>query len=379
MERQFSTHDPRIVHLYEVIGSHFVEVVFNSIYTVAYKAWQDRKYPSITDAYLASLNAYITQLKSDSKSYESSVQRLFQYVKALPDPQFNIMTYTSFIDRFARTLFPEEMFESTRTTDRDEVVGTVLCDLVASLGKYVTSPDMITLVIDSHRRNAETVQMLQNRAVTLLFDSRSTIHNKFLGEATQAKDSASLDHIHRLTKGIRRLVTEKAELEARLEEAEGDAGEAQEKYKNQKKEFKLVLVRWQQQYSELAAKAQQLEQENRGMRAALERRGSGLPTSIPVLPPVVMSGASTTSAPLSSQLFDGDSEPSIDPFALAPMKKGPAMGKRDAPVPAGDSAPTLGDMFGSSAAASAPAAAPGPPDSTQDAQDNADIMDILGQ
>lgn len=374
MERQFSTHDPRIVHLYEVIGSHFVEVVFNSIYTVAYKAWQDRKYPSITDAYLASLNAYITQLKSDSKSYESSVQRLFQYVKALPDPQFNIMTYTSFIDRFARTLFPEEMFESTRTTDRDEVVGTVLCDLVASLGKYVTSFDMITLVIDSHRRNAETVQMLQNRAVTLLFDSRSTIHNKFLGEATQAKDSASLDHIHRLTKCIRGLVTEKAELEARLEEAEGEAGEAQEKYKNQKKEFKHVLVRWKQQYSELAAKAQQLEQENRGMRAALERRGGGLPTSIPVLPPVVMPGAS---APLSSQMFGGDSEPSIDPFALEPMKKGPAMGKRDAP--AGDSVPTLGDMFGSSAAASAPAEAPGPPGSTQDAQDNADIMDILDQ
>ena len=182
-----------------------------------------------------------------------------------------------------------------------------------------------------------------------------------------------------MTKGIRRLVTEKAELEARLKEAEGEAGEAQEKYKNQKKEFKRVLVQWQHQYSELAAKAQQLEQENRGMRAALERRGGGLPTSVPVLPPVVMPGASTTSAPLSSHLFGGASEPSIDPFALAPMKKGPAMGKRDAPAPAGDSAPTLGDMFGSSAAASAPAEAPGPPGSTQDAQDNADIMDILNQ
>jgi hypothetical protein len=329
MDGRGAPHDPKITHLYEVVGSHFVDLVYNSIYSVADKAWKDRKYQSVTDAYLESLKALITQMKTDPDSYAQIIQGLYAYARDLPGAHVNARSYTAFIDRIAGTLFPGEMFESTRDNDRDEVVSSAMCDLVAGLGAFATAPHMINSVVDSTARNTSVVHVLQNHAVATLFETRTTIHNKFLGEVTQAKGTASLDHVNRLTTAIRKLATEKAALEDQAAEANEGAKIAREKYRDQRRKFRGVIQSCEQRMAAVAARCEDLEAENRGMRAALERRTGSAP-------------------PLSAQLFAAD-RPNIAP---------------EAPAPHHQDAPMISDILDSSAA--------------QDAMDTEDLIDIMG-
>jgi hypothetical protein len=116
---------------------------------------------------------------------------------------------------------PDDYFDSLNNNEKDEVLGSTICDLVSGLGVYATSPDVLYRIIDHHDAQHEiTIRILQQYAITLLLAKRDSIHNKFLKNIGQAKETVSITLVENMRKVIRRLVKEKAELVSYIQKLE---------------------------------------------------------------------------------------------------------------------------------------------------------------
>lgn len=358
--------------LYEAIGTHFVDLFVNAVHSAAQKSFQDRKSASVTDAYRTCVQAYVTSNKTNPDVYKRTLENLLQYVKNIH--QFSFMTYTQMVDRLASTLIPDDMFSATRDENRDEIVSTAICDLIASLGKYVTQSEVIERVITPKLRTVDTVATLQNFALNAMNSTRDRMLNKFLGQVTQAKDSVSLAHVNKLNDAIRKLATQVAEKNEQLAACEEELEVERAERKSQKRLFKDKIMQVSQAMQHYDARIVELERENHAMRMALDRRSGNMPA--PALAPTL---APTPAAP---QVSLGSS---IDPFAgvsAGPSKSTGTSASTSASAPADSGEMSLGGLIDTGpavpaeAAASAPAAAPA--QAAEDGWDDDEFAALFG-
>lgn len=308
MAKVVEGHDPKLIELYEVIGCHFVDVTFNHIFQAAMTLWRNNKCPSVTDAYTQSLTAYVVQnKKGEGDVYARTMHGLYEYVK-MKLPTYSVTVYGSFIDRFSRTLIPDDVFESTRSEERDEITGTAICDLISNLCSFVTSAGVLTKVIDERQRSVETAQLLQDHAVQSLLSTRERLHNKFLGKVVQAKDVGSREQVTKLIRALKQLATEKASTDAELKACQEELASCQEELAAGAKLQKALRGKLQQTVNNYAQREHELVREVNGLRAALERYSRSLPappaTSMPAPPPIPVTAPLTYGQPKLSGLAE---------------------------------------------------------------------------
>ena len=277
-------HDDRMITLYEIVGTYFVEIFYNSIYKVALRQVEDSKAHSVTEAYQNATHAYVTEIQHDSESYLKTMGMLHDYVRH--HTEHSMSNYSTFVDRVVSTLVQAEFYRSMIPKDKDEIIASAVCDLVAALAVFSTKPENLPRIIDkrSGADRASTVTMMQDFTVTTLLSVRDRFHSKFLGRATGAKETVSSDLVAKLKKAIRVLAKEKATLMASNAKLREELEDVSSKYSAKKADL---------------VKAVQFCHQVQAYSKELEARVATLTT--PGLPPPTASYA-TSSLPLGNPL-----------------------------------------------------------------------------
>lgn len=237
---QFTNHDPKVISVFEIVSAYFCDTVFNHVYHSAKTNLVGGS--SLTDEYVRRVQAYVVGVKSDGRCYSDVVQGVHTYFTGTT--RFTTLSFAEFVDRIVGVCVPEEYFRQFSPQDKDELLSSVICDLVSNLAAFVTKPDTLRRVIDGHAVNPEvTIRMLQDAAVHSLVTKRATLHNKFLHKMGQARDTVPMDVVDDMKKALRRLVQEKAEAAARADDAETALGDAKRQLRDLKqREAKLVKL-----------------------------------------------------------------------------------------------------------------------------------------
>ena len=225
MSEKFASQDPRVVSVFEIVGAYFTDTVFNHVHHSAKMNLAGGS--SLTDEYVRRIQAYVLGVKNDGRCYSDVVQGVHTYFTGTT--RFTTLSFAEFVDRVVGVCVPEEYFHQFSPQDKDELLSSVLCDLVSNLAAFATKPDMLRRIIDGHATTPEvTIRMLQDASVTALITKRAALHNKFLRKMGQARDTVSLDVVDDMKRALRRLVKEKTEAEARagLAEERADLAEA---------------------------------------------------------------------------------------------------------------------------------------------------------
>ncbi len=235
-----SGQDSRTTSVFEVVGSYFCDTFFNHIYHSA--RTKVAAGGSLTDEYIRLAKTYLIATKTDKKCYTDVVRGVHSYFTATT--RYTTLGFAEFVDRIVGVCVPPEYFEKFSTTDKDEILGSIICDLVSNLAAHVTTPDMLRRIIDEHSSAPDmTIRMLQDHAVTILGEKRLTLHNKFLSKAGQAREFVSLAQVEDMKKAMRRLVKEKAEALAQVEELEQSLkGQRREAKAREAKMMKLIQL-----------------------------------------------------------------------------------------------------------------------------------------
>jgi hypothetical protein len=151
MSGTFANQDPTLISILEVLGSYFVDVFYNHLYNSTKLRKGER---SITDAYRGQVQAYILAIQNDNQLYRTTVVTLHTYFRNTTS--FATISFNSFVDKVVGQFVPKEYLDLYETEERDEVLSSIICDLVASLGAYAISSDMLTRIIDNHAQHQVT-------------------------------------------------------------------------------------------------------------------------------------------------------------------------------------------------------------------------------
>ncbi|GFR88143.1 BA71V-B475L [Elysia marginata] len=215
--QRFANHDPRLISILEILGSQFVDVYFNHVYNSARTHLETGA--SLTDEYVRRVQAYIIGVKNDGRCYREVVQSLHKYFQATT--RFTTLSFADFVERIVRQFIPEDYYGLLDAAEKDEALGSIVVDLVSTLGSYVTLPDMLRRIIDGHDHLPRvTIRMIQDQATTILLAKRGEIHNSFIRRIGQARETVSVDIVEDMRRTIRKLVKQKACLTAQIIEAE---------------------------------------------------------------------------------------------------------------------------------------------------------------
>jgi hypothetical protein len=207
--QQYPNQDPNTIITYEIIGTYFIDIIFNHIYINAKLKLTSGQ--SLVDEYIRRLQLYIIGVKNDKSCYNNTVKELHKYYITATNSCIN---FNEFIDTIVQTCTIDSMHKLSEI-HKQEIVNNIICDLISNLVVYVSKDaELINkITIDHKKYSTEIIQHLQDQAVTILINKKLNIMNKFLKESGQIKDdNVSVDIINELKKTIRKLINEKNEL-----------------------------------------------------------------------------------------------------------------------------------------------------------------------
>ena len=216
----YAAQDPKVISVFEVVASYFVDCYFNHVWHGARTHVSSGR--SLTDEYTSRIQAFVTGTKNDPRCYSEVIQGVHSFF--IGTTRFTTLSFAEFVDRIVGICVPPEYFRQFSAQDKDELLSSVICDLVANLAAGTTKPDMLRRIIDEHSKTPEvTIRMMQDIAVSSLITKRAALHNKFLHKMGQAREAVPLDVVEDMKKALRRLVREKTEAESRASQAEDRA------------------------------------------------------------------------------------------------------------------------------------------------------------
>ena len=238
---KFAGYDPKMISIFEILGSFFTDILFNHIYSMA----KTSSKASIPDEYIKHIQSYLTGIKNNEEHYNTTVQELYKYFVSTQLVQFATLKFPDFINLIVITCLPEDYYKQLTTQDKDDIFSNIICDLVANMSSFVTSSDILRAITIKHDQTPQkTIRAIQDCAILSLIDKRALLHNKFVKKVGQARDLVSTDHAEDMKKVIKKLLKEKSQLEADLEDADGEIDELKNKvhdYKDRIEDYKSKL------------------------------------------------------------------------------------------------------------------------------------------
>jgi len=212
----FKNYDTHLISVLEVVGSYYVDIFYNIIYNLA-KTHVSKGGGSITDDYRRQVQSYILGVRQEEKCYRDAVGNLHKYFQTRT--RYSSLNFPDFVDKIVSQFMPVEYYKSIKTSEKDEFLSSILCDLIAALGGYMTRPDILPRIIDDRDKDHEvTIRMLQDHSIYLQITARDRIHNQFFCKLGQTKDMVSVTVVDDLKKAIRQLVKDKSQMAVTIED-----------------------------------------------------------------------------------------------------------------------------------------------------------------
>jgi hypothetical protein len=206
-----------VVTLFGTVGSYFVDCYYKHIFASASAAVGNG---SLADEYVKQVQSYVVGIKTDSRYYNivlNEARKMYSIVSSQ-------IGYAEFVNLLVSSCTPKEYYIHFTSEVKDEILGSIICNLVSGLAAFVTTPEILPRVLDTRYRISkssalEVVQVLQEKAVRILMEERTNLYNKFLKKQGQVRDIRSSDEYENMQKAIRTLVRQKSDLTVSLKEA----------------------------------------------------------------------------------------------------------------------------------------------------------------
>lgn len=176
-------YDQKIIGVFEIIGSYFVDVFYNNHYLVAkQEVGSGYSSSSITDAYRNKVYLYMTGMSKRDDLFKIVVHKLHEFYQKTSG--FGTIILSDFQDRVLSQFIPPEYYRDFTNRHKDSTLREILLRTVNEFGVIVTSKDILYKIIDNHS-NRDNIVELQDRIVDLFIIQREDYYSKFAREISK--------------------------------------------------------------------------------------------------------------------------------------------------------------------------------------------------
>ena len=213
-------YDKVFIKMSERVNAFFINIFYNGMYNVAIK---NITKTAIGDEYRRLVDSYVIAFKTVNKTYESECNKLYNYYKErcrITNDRINILSFDSFVRHVSNMFVPEYMIDEFNKNNKNmySLINTVLVDLVATLGVYMTTSEMMRNIIENREAQKKvTIIDIQDYCRSFMQTTKERLHNIFLSSKSEAKSAVSLDIINNMKSKLRELVKIKCQYETIIE------------------------------------------------------------------------------------------------------------------------------------------------------------------
>ena len=228
----FSNYDPKIISIYEILGSYFTDILFNHIFLLS------KNSKNVIDEYVKNVQNYISGIKNNVEYYNKCIKEIYQYFLKNVGKKYMDLKIIDFISRVISVSVPPDQCEKLSMSDKEDLFSNIITELMSNVAAFVTNPEMIQLVVIHHNKNARaTIRCIQDQAVNFLIEKRALLFNSFVKNVGEVKEHTAVAYTEDLKKSLKKAIKEKNDAIADLEDALDEIDQLKKKNHNYKKEL----------------------------------------------------------------------------------------------------------------------------------------------
>jgi len=233
----FSNYDPKIISIYEILGSYFTDILFNHIYLMS----KNTKSTNLIDEYVKNVQNYVSGIKNNIEYYNKSANEIHQYFLKMVGRKYMDLKFADFISRIVLISVPPDQFSKLSFSDKEDIFSNIICELMSNVSAFVTNPEMIQLIVVQHNKNSKiTIRTIQDNAVNFLIEKRAILHNAFVKNIGEVKEHTAVAYTEDLKKSLKKAIKEKNDAIAELEDALDELDALKKKNHTYKKELEVA-------------------------------------------------------------------------------------------------------------------------------------------
>ena len=167
------------------ISAYFIELFYNDLYTQAERYYRNKQTATITDGYLASLDAFLQSINQyNSELYSELVHGIH---KKFQDYGFKGLSYQNCIDRIIKEFVPQDYWTTLAFDDKSQLLGTIITNSTNTMIRNIIT-NRIPDVIDNHGEE-ENGNIWQDEFIDILILEREKLYHEFINVKTNGYSS----------------------------------------------------------------------------------------------------------------------------------------------------------------------------------------------
>lgn len=184
-----SNYSPKVLSVFDTIGSFFIDVVYNSLYLKAKDAVREGTAKSITDAYRANVMNYMRGIQKEHL-YKTVVKNLFKYYQDINS--YGTIVFADFENKVVSCFIPPEYYSDFSDRIKDQSLQEIIIKTVNQLGELVLSREVLKRIIDSHQ-DVSNIGYLQDKIVDIFIIQREDYYASFAAQLNKKNTKQTVD------------------------------------------------------------------------------------------------------------------------------------------------------------------------------------------
>jgi cell shape-determining protein MreC len=231
----FSNYDPKIVSIYEILGSYFTDILFNHIFLMS------KNSKNVIDEYVKNVQNYVSGIKNNIEYYNKTIIELHQYFLKIAGRKYMDLKLADFVSRIVSISSPPDQYAKLTYADKEDIFSNIISELVANICAFATSHEMLQFIVINHTKNPKTtIRAIQDNAVNFLIEKRALLFNAFVKNVGDVKEHTAVAYTEDLKKSLKKAIKEKNEAIEELENSFDEIESLKKKNSNYKKELELA-------------------------------------------------------------------------------------------------------------------------------------------
>lgn len=202
-------YDTKTLAVFDIVGTYFVDVFYNHLYTRAAEMVKKGAKQNITDAYKENIFNYQSGLKIHS-NYVKTLKNLHEYYQQWTT--YSAIIFSEFQDKILSNFIPMDYYRDFSNKDKDSTLYAIIMQTVNELVVYTTSNQIFLDIIDNHG-DKDFIAIMQDETVDMLILQREEYYNKFYSEQNKTEATVSKNIFKKLKKEYILMAKKNLELE----------------------------------------------------------------------------------------------------------------------------------------------------------------------
>ena len=175
-------YDPRALAVFDIVGSYFVDVVYNNHYLLAKEAVKSGSATNVTDAFRANIMSYMNGLSKRDDLFKKVVYQLHEFYQR--NSGFGAIVLSEFQDKILSKFIPPEYYRDFAERHKDNALREIIVSSINEFGEFVVGRQALRRIIDNHMNRAN-VDFLQDHIVDIFIMQREEYYSKFAREISK--------------------------------------------------------------------------------------------------------------------------------------------------------------------------------------------------